>query len=80
MNWNPHGFRFVTTEPQQGLLNMLFLTFQKKILKFLGGLAVKDSALLLLWFRFNPWPENFCISKSWPKKKKKKLYIVMCEH
>ena len=28
-------------------------------MEFPGGLAVKDSALPLLWFRFNTWPRNF---------------------
>ena len=31
----------------------------KKLQKFLGGLAVKDSALSLLWLGFDPWPGNF---------------------
>ena len=29
--------------------------------EFPGGLAVKDSSLSLLWFRFDPWPGNFRI-------------------
>ena len=36
------------------------------------ALVIKDSALLLLWLGFNPWPRNFCIMWVWPKKKKKK--------
>ena len=40
----------------------------KELLKeFPGGLVVKDPKLLLLWlrsllwYRFDPWPGNFCI-------------------
>ena len=29
--------------------------------EFPGGLAVKDLALSLLWVKFKPWPENFCM-------------------
>lgn len=29
--------------------------------EFPAGLVVKDSALSLLWLRFDPWPENFYI-------------------
>lgn len=37
---------------------------------------VKDQTLsllwrrLLLWYEFNPWPENFCMLQTLPKKKK----------
>ena len=40
--------------------------------------CVKDLVLsllwhgLLLWHRFSPWPRNFCMLQSQPKKKKKK--------
>ena len=27
----------------------------------------------LLWFRFDPWPENFGMPRAWAKKKKKEL-------
>ena len=39
---------------------------------------VKDPALSLqwlrslLWFRFDPWPRNFCLPQVQPKNKKKK--------
>ena len=33
--------------------------------EFPGGLA--DSALLLLWFGFDPWPRNFHMPQVWPK-------------
>ena len=36
----------------------------------LVGQGGKDPALLQLWFRFNPWPGNFCIPLVWPKKPK----------
>ena len=26
--------------------------------------------LRLLWHEFDPWPENFCIPRAWPKKEK----------
>ena len=29
--------------------------------EFPAGLVVKDSALSLLWLRFDPWPKNFYI-------------------
>ena len=32
--------------------------------EFPNGLAVKDSALSLLWHRFNPWPRNFCMPQT----------------
>ena len=28
---------------------------------------------LLLWHRFDPWLQNFCLLQGWPKKKKKKI-------
>ena len=40
-----------------------------------GGIVVKDSALSLLWFKFNPWPRNFCMlsaAKKTPKNKQTK--------
>ena len=36
-----------------------------------GGLAVKDSALPLLWLGFDSRSWNFCVPWAWPKKKKK---------
>ena len=39
---------------------------------FSGGIVVKDSALSLVWLRFNPWPRNFCMPQAWPKQKTKK--------
>ena len=38
--------------------------------EFPGGLAVKDLALSLLWFGFNPWHGNFCMLWAWPEKNK----------
>ena len=34
---------------------------------FPGGLMVKDSALSLLWLRFDPWPGNFGMPQIEPK-------------
>ena len=34
-------------------------------------MLVKDSALLLLWRRFSPWPVKLQCYGAWPKKKKK---------
>ena len=31
---------------------------------------VKDLALSLLWHVFNPWPGNFRMPQTWPKKEK----------
>ena len=45
---------------------------KKAGLEFPGGLADKDSALSLLWLRFNSWPRNFHMPQTQPKKKKKK--------
>ena len=42
------------------------------MLEFPGGLVVKDLVLSVLWLGFDPWPGNFCTSRGWPKKKKKK--------
>lgn len=39
-----------------------------RIREFSDGLAVRDSALSLLWFRFNPWPRNFHVLWAWPKR------------
>ena len=30
---------------------------------------VKDPALSLLWYWFDPWPRDFCMPQAWPKKK-----------
>ena len=40
-------------------------------MEFPGGLTVEDPVLSLLWLRFNPWPENFCMLQAQAKKKKK---------
>ena len=45
---------------------------KKKKREFSGGLAVKDPALSLLWYRFDPWPGNFCTPSAQPKRKEKK--------
>ena len=45
--------------------------------EFLGGSVIKDPVLSLVvaqvtavrWF--DPWPQNFCMPRAWPKKKKK---------
>ena len=39
---------------------------------FPGGLAVKEAALSVLWFRFDPWIRNFPTLWAWQKKKKEK--------
>ena len=39
--------------------------------EFPGGLAIKDSALSLPWFGFDPWSRNFYMLQVRPKKKKK---------
>ena len=44
----------------------------KEIGEFPGTLAVKDSALSLLWCGFSPWPRNLCMPFTWPKNKTKK--------
>ena len=31
------------------------------------------SVLSLLWFRFDPQPENFCVPQAWPKTNKQKI-------
>ena len=41
---------------------------------FPGGnipLVVKDSALSLVWLRFDPWPGNVCMPLAQPKNKNK---------
>ena len=35
--------------------------------EFTGGLALKDSALSLLWLGVNPWPRNFPMPQVCPK-------------
>ena len=51
-----------------------FITSSKE--KMLGSPLVaqwvKDLALSLLWYGFDPWPGNFLMLWAWPKKKKKK--------
>ena len=37
-------------------------------LEFPGGLTVYNSALSLLWCRFDPWLGNFFMPQAWPKK------------
>ena len=32
------------------------------------SLVVRDSALSLLWLRFDPWSGNFCMPLAWPNK------------
>ena len=32
---------------------------------------VKNLVVSLLWFGFNPWPQNFCTPRAQPKKKRK---------
>ena len=34
----------------------------------------------LLWHRFHPWPQNFCMPWAWPKKKKKSSLCFLCLH
>ena len=36
-------------------------------MEFPGGLVVKDSALSLLWLRFDSWPGNFLMPWVQPK-------------
>ena len=40
------------------------------VVKFTGGLAVKDLALSLPWLESDPWPGRFCMLWMWPKEKK----------
>ena len=40
----------------------------KTIVEFLMGQQVKNPSLSLLWHRFSPWPGNFHMPWSWPKK------------
>ena len=35
--------------------------------EFIGGLAVKDFVLSLLWIRFDPRLRNFCMLQARPK-------------
>ena len=42
-------------------------------MEFPSGLGVKDSALLMVWLRFDPWPGNFFKPQMQPKKKKKRV-------
>ena len=44
----------------------------KRVRSSLVAQQVKDPALLLLWYRFYPWPRNFCMLWAWLEKKKKK--------
>ena len=37
---------------------------------------VKDSALSLLWLRFDPWPGNSSMPWVWPKKKLQISYLT----
>ena len=46
-------------------------------MEFLGGPAVKDPALSLLWRRFDPWPGNLCIPQACPPPPTKKKTEIM---
>ena len=48
--------------------------------EFLGGLAVKDSALSLLWFGLDSWPRNLYMPWVWPKKKGSEEFKPECDH
>ena len=37
---------------------------------------VKDSALLLLWYRFDPWPRNFHMMQVWQNKQINKNLLL----
>lgn len=43
--------------------------------EFPRGLAIKDSALSLLWLRFNPRPRNFPVPQVLPKKSLQKFTV-----
>ena len=49
---------------------------KEKILEFLGGLELKQSALSLLWLRFDLWLRNLCKPWAWPKTEKKSIKNV----
>ena len=63
----------------------IFLLYTVLLLDFPCGLAVKDSALSLLWLGFDPWPGNFCMPQVWAKtnkwtnKKTNFMITVICE-
>lgn len=44
-------------------------------MEFSGGLVFKDPVLSLLWlksllwYKFDPWPEKFCMPEAQPKEK-----------
>ena len=67
---------FVNCWAMKGTLNDFlyteeFLTKLNIVLEFPGSLAVKDSALSLLWHSFNPWPGTPACHRHGQKKKKK---------
>jgi len=37
---------------------------------------VKDLALSLLWWGFNPWPVNFSVLWKWPKKRRGEIQFA----
>ena len=51
---------------------MLLSQLTKQRQEFPGGVTVKYSSVsllwlgLLLWLRFDPWPENFCMPQAQP--------------
>ena len=58
----------------------LCTVIKRYFMEFPGGPVVGDSVLSLLWLRFSPWPENFCMLRARPKKKKRNsiiLYVVV---
>ena len=55
----------------QRLLLLAKVISKDAVLESPGGPVVKDLVLSLLWLRFNPWPENFCMPWAWPKKVQK---------
>ena len=50
--------------------SMQLITREMQIVTTMGGvLEVKDSAVSLLWPKFDPWPQNFHMPWVQPKKK-----------
>ena len=60
-----------STNPKKVSIQSIQRTSANKYMEFSGGLAVKDSALSLLWRAFDPWPRDFLMPQVQPKRKQK---------
>ena len=65
------------------LLYFVFFLFMSsceqklRVLELPSNLAIKDSALSLLWHKFDPWPRDFLMPRAQPRKNIKNSTILV---